>query len=77
MLRRRQDCFQDNATPVDLSKDTWKPKHINCTETINAFTPQIIIAHPRSPVSETTGSESSAEKLCHVDNKQAQCKNHH
>lgn len=39
MLRRRQDCFQDNATPADLSKDTWKPKHINCTETINAFTP--------------------------------------
>lgn len=77
MLRRGQDCFQDHATPADLSKDIRKPKHIKCTETINAFTPWIIIVHPRSPVSETTGSESSAEKVCRADSKRAQCENHH
>lgn len=80
MLKRRLDCFQNLATPADLSKDIWKPKQSKGTE-INVSTPQMIFVPPRSPGFETQGNEckcrcffkiSSAEDVCHMDRVQSQ-----
>lgn len=82
MLKRRLDYFQNPATAADLRNDFWKFRQRKCTE-INAFTPQMIFVHPRSPGFETQGNESkcrgffkssisSAKSSSHMGRVQAQ-----